>query len=103
MLKTIADMDVRSSGLQREGDKGKDVGVPVMASRKEEAQPTGSSQLASTPSSTDALLGVGIQVRRTQYFLLLEIDGLFVAMVWSKGAFKRQPRIDIAEQNALLP
>ena len=41
------------------------MGAPVSASGEEEAQPIGSSQLASVPSSADAMLGVGIQVRRT--------------------------------------
>ena len=52
------------------------MGAPVLASGEEVAQPAGSSQLASAPSSADAMAGVGIQVRRTRYFLLLEIDGL---------------------------
>ena len=42
------------------------------------AQPAGSSQLASAPSSADAMPGVGIQVWKTRYFLLLEIDGLLM-------------------------
>ena len=33
---------------------------------EEEAQPTGSSQLDSTPSSTDAMPGMGIQIQRTR-------------------------------------
>ena len=60
MLKIIADRDVRSSGSQREGKEGKDMGAPVTASREEEAQPARSSQLASTPSSTTLMPGVGI-------------------------------------------
>ena len=54
------------------------MGAPVLASGEEVAQPTGSSQLASTPSSADAMAGVGIQVWRIRYFLLLEIDGLLM-------------------------
>ena len=54
------------------------MGAPVLASREEVDQPTGSSQLASAPSSADAMASVGIQVRRTRYFLLLEIDGLLM-------------------------
>ena len=54
------------------------MGAPVLASGEEVAQPAGSSQLASVPSSADAMPGVGIQVRRTRYFLLLEIDGLLM-------------------------
>ena len=36
------------------------MGAPVSASGEEEAQPTRSSQLASAPSSADAMPGVGI-------------------------------------------
>ena len=78
VLKIVANRDVRSSGSQREGEQGKDMGAPVLASGKDEAQPAGSSQLASAPSSADAMPGVGIQVRRIRYFLLLEIDGLLM-------------------------
>ena len=78
VLKIVADRDVRSSGSQREGEQGKDMGGPLSASGEEVAQPAGSSQLASAPSSADAMPGMGIQVRRTLYFLLLEIDGLLM-------------------------
>ena len=54
------------------------MGALVSASGEEEVQPAGSSQLASAPSSANAMLGVGIQVGRTRYFLLLEIDGLLM-------------------------
>ena len=64
-MKIVADRDVRSSGSQTEGEQGKDIGATVSASGEEEAQPAGSSQLASTPSSANAMPGVGIQVRRT--------------------------------------
>ena len=74
VFKIVADRDVKSLGLQREGKEDKVMGAPVMASREEEAQLAGSSQLASTPSSTDAMLGV----QRTRFFILLEIDGLFM-------------------------
>ena len=36
------------------------MGAPVSASREEEAYPTGSSQLASAPSSANAMPDVGI-------------------------------------------
>ena len=65
VLKIVVDRDVRSSGLQRKGEQGKDMGAPMSTSGKEEAQPAGSSQLASALSSADAMPGVGIQVRRT--------------------------------------
>ena len=54
------------------------MGVPVKAFGEEKAQPVESSQLALAPSSNDAILGIGIQVQRTRYFLLLEIDVLFM-------------------------
>ena len=54
------------------------MGAPVSDSGEKEAQPAGSSQLASTPSSADAMPGLGIQLWRTRYFLLLEIDGLLM-------------------------
>ena len=78
VLKIVADRDVRSSRSQREGEQGKDMGALVSASGEEVAQPAGSSQLASAPSSADAMPGMGIQVWRTRYFLLLEIDGLLM-------------------------
>ena len=78
VLKIIADKDVWSSGSQREGKQGKDMGAPMSASGEEEAQLAGSSQLTSVPSFADAMSGVGIQVRRTRYFLLLKIDGLLM-------------------------
>ena len=40
MLKIVVDRDVRSSGSQRKGEEGKDMGSPVMASGEAEAQPT---------------------------------------------------------------
>ena len=78
VLKIVADTDVRSSGSQREGEQGKDMGASVSASGEEVVQPAGSSQFASAPSSADVMLDVGIQVWRTRYFLLLEIDGLLM-------------------------
>ena len=54
------------------------MGAPLTASREVQAQPVGSSQIACAPSSSDAILGIEIQVRRTRYFLLLEIDGLLM-------------------------
>ena len=77
-MKIVADRDVRSSGSQRKGEQDKDMEAPMSAFGEEEAQPTGSFQLTSAPSSADAMPGVGIQVRRTRYFLLLEIDGLLM-------------------------
>ena len=50
----------------------------MSAFEEDEAQPAGSSQLASTPSSANAMPDVGILVRRTRYFFLLEIDGLLM-------------------------
>ena len=78
VLKIVANRDVRSSRSQREGEQGKDMGPPMSAFGEEVAQPAGSSQLASAPSSADAMPGVGIQVRRTRYFLLLKINGLLM-------------------------
>ena len=83
VLKIVADRGVPSSGSQkggdqREGDQGNEKGALVLASGEEVAQPAGSSQLASAPSSSNAMAGVGIQVQRTRYFLLLEIDGLLM-------------------------
>ena len=43
VLKIVADRDVRSLGSQREGEQGKDMGAPLLASREEVAQPAGSS------------------------------------------------------------
>ena len=65
ILKIVADKVVPSSesqrgGNQREGDQGNDMGNPVLASGEEAAQPAGSSQLASAPSSADAMANVGI-------------------------------------------
>ena len=54
------------------------MGAPVLASGEEVAQPGGSSLLAFAPSSTAAMPGVGIQVRRTRYFLLFETNGLLM-------------------------
>ena len=83
VLKIVADRGVLSSrsqreGDQREGEQSNDMGAPVLASGEEVAQLARSSQLASAPSSTNAMPGVGIQVRRTRYFLLIEIDGLLM-------------------------
>ena len=83
VLKIVADRSVPSSGSQRggdqrEGDQGNEKGAPILASGEEVAQPAGSSQLTSAPSSANAMAGVGIQVRKTRYFLLLEIDGLLM-------------------------
>ena len=54
------------------------MGAPVSASGEDEAQPTGSSQLASAPSSADAMRSMGIQVRRTRYFLPFKIGGFLM-------------------------
>ena len=52
--------------------------APLTASGEEQAQPASSSQIAYAPSSSDVMPGMGIQVRRTRYFLFLEIDGLLM-------------------------
>ena len=78
VLKVVADKDVKTSALQQEGEEGRDVGAPLTASGEVQAQPTGSSQIACAPSSSDAILGIGIQVWRTRYLLLLEIDGFLM-------------------------
>ena len=57
------------------------MGAPLTAFGEVQAQPAGSSQIACAPSSSDAIPSIGIQVRRTQYFLLLEIDG-FLMWQW---------------------
>ena len=41
------------------------MGAPVTAFREEEAQPARSSQLASAPSSADAMPGMKIHIQRT--------------------------------------
>ena len=78
VLKIVADKDVRSSGSQQEGEEDRDVWAPLTMSGEVQAQPLGSSQIARAPSSSDAMPGMGIQVQRTRYFLLLEIDGLLM-------------------------
>ena len=78
VLKVVADRDVKTSTFQQEGEKGKDVGAPLTASKEVQAQPAGLSQIAYAPSSSDAIPGIGIQVWRTRYFLLLEIDGFLI-------------------------
>ena len=81
MFKVIADRDVRTSASQREGEEGRNLGAPLTASGEVQAEPVGSLQIACAPSSSDAIPGIGIQVRRTRYFLLLEIDG-FLMWQW---------------------
>ena len=81
MRKIVADRDVRTSASQKEGEEGRDMGAPLTASEDAQAQLAGSSQIACVPSSSDAIPGIGIQVWRTQYFLLLEIDG-FLMWQW---------------------
>ena len=54
------------------------MGAPLTASGEVQAQLVGLSQIMCAPSSSDAIPGIGIQVRRTRYFLLLEIDGLLM-------------------------
>ena len=78
MLKVVADRDVRTSASQQEGEEGRNEGAPLTASGEVQAEPAGSSQIACAPSSSDAIPGIGIQVRRTRYFLLLEIDGFLM-------------------------
>ena len=78
VLKVVADRDVRTSASQQKGEEGRNVGAPLTASGEVEAQPIGSSQIACAPSSSDAISGIGIQVRRIRYFLLFEIDGFLI-------------------------
>ena len=78
VLKVVDDRDVRTFVSQQEGEEGRGVGAPLTASGEVEAQPAGSSQIACAPSSIDAIPGIGIRVRRTRYFLLLQIDGFFM-------------------------
>ena len=78
VLKVVTDRDFRTSASQQEGEEGRDVGAPLTTSGEVQAQPVGSLQIACAPSSSDAILGIGIQVRRTRYFLLFEIDGFFM-------------------------
>ena len=42
VLKVVADRDVKTSASQQDGEEGRDVGVPLTASREVQAQPTGS-------------------------------------------------------------
>ena len=79
--KIVADRDVRTSASQKEGEEDRDVGAPLTASREVQAQPAGLSQIECAPSSSDAIPGIGIQVQRTRYFLLLKIDG-FLMWQW---------------------
>ena len=81
VLKVVADREVRTFASQQEGEEGRDVGAHSTASGEVQAQSAGSSQIACAPSSSDAIPGIGIQVRRTRYFLLLEIDG-FLMWQW---------------------
>ena len=75
VLKVVADRVVRTSASQQEGEEGMNMGAPLTASKEVQAEPAGSSQIACAPSSSDAIPGIRIQVWRTRYFLLLEIDG----------------------------
>ena len=54
------------------------MGAPLTASGEVQAESAGSSQIACAPSSSDAIPGIGFEVRRTRYFLLLEIDGFLM-------------------------
>ena len=81
VLKVVADRDVRTFASQQEGEDDTDVGAPLTASGEVQAQLAGSSQIACAPSSSDVIPDIGIQVRRTRYFLLLEIDG-FLMWQW---------------------
>ena len=60
VLKIVANMDIRTSGSQQEGEEGRDVGAPLTASGEVQALSTGSSQIAYAPSSSDAIPGIGI-------------------------------------------
>ena len=81
VLKVVADRDVRTSASLQEGEEGRNVGAPLMVSEEVQAEPAGSSQIACAPSSSDTIPSIGIQVRRTRYFLLLKIDG-FLMWQW---------------------
>ena len=65
VCKIIADRNIKTSTSQKEGEEGRDVGAPLTASREVQAQHADSSQIACAPSSSDAILGIEIQVRRT--------------------------------------
>ena len=78
VLKVVADRVVRTFASQQEGEEGMNMGAPLTASEEVQAEPAGSSQIACAPSSSDAIPGIGIQVRRTRYFLLFEIDGFLM-------------------------
>ena len=78
VLKVVVDRDVKTSTSQQEGEEGRDLGAPLTASGEVQAQLAGSSQIACAPSSSDAIPGIGIQVRRTRYFLLLKIDSFLM-------------------------
>ena len=65
VLKVVADRVVRTSALQQEGEEGMNVGAPLIASEEVQAELAGSSQIACAPSSSDAIPGIGSQVRRT--------------------------------------
>ena len=64
----------------------------MTASKEMQAQPAGLSQIAYAPSSTDSIPGIGIQVRRTRYFLLLEIDGF---LMWQFFGHVRHLRVSL--------
>ena len=81
VLKVVADRDVKISASQQKGEEGRNVGAPLTTSGEVHSQPIGSSQIACASSSSDAIPGIGIQVWRTRYFLLLEIDG-FLMWQW---------------------
>ena len=81
VLKVVADRDVRTFALQQKGEEGRNMGAPLTASGEVQAQAASSLQIACAPSSSDAILGIGIQVQRTRYFLLLKIDG-FLMWQW---------------------
>ena len=79
VLKVVADRVVRTSASQQEGEEGRNVGAPLTVSEEVQAElAAGSSQIACAPSSSDVIPGIGIQVRRTRYFLLLKIDGFLM-------------------------
>ena len=60
MRKVVADTDVKTSASQKEGEEGRNVGAPLTASGEVQAQSAGSSQIACSPSSSDAIPGIGI-------------------------------------------
>ena len=75
--KTIANKDIRSSGMHEEGGEGIDLWAHERASLRKEAQTMESSQNVMAPSPSNTIASIEIQVQRTRY-VLLEIDGFLM-------------------------